>query len=299
MHAQQLRQLVCQAAEICYDLEGRLVDAHLKSEDPNDLCSEMDEQVSALARQMLSHSGFFNNPANLYLDEENQAQFDYSRICAADELFVIDPIDGSGAAMEGRPEYCIMAAHYKRNADGVFIATCAAMYRPRTMELMLWDGENVTYTEYLGTARERTRSNLQACSPHKPNNMLMDYRFYHTYVWDEQVPGNKVPKVHLNPSGFNMGDVALNRGLGFLFVYKPWDVCALPIAQALGCKAYLLTAQADGSFSADETPSYGLDLRWFAYDETKREFGKITKPLLVCRPQNLAAILTSLKLKQV
>lgn len=295
MNATLLRQLLLQAAEICYTLEGQMVDAHIKSEDIGDIRTEMDERVSALAHDVLIASGFFNNSANLYLDEENQEQFDYARINGADELFVIDPIDGSGAAMEGRPEYCIMAAHYKRNADGVFVATCSGMYRPRTMELLLWDGENTTYTEYHGTARERTRCNQQACNPSKPNNMLMDYRFYHTLVWDEKVPGNKVPKVHLNPSGFNMGDVALNRGLGFLFVYKPWDVCTLPIAQALGCKAYLLTAQADGTFTATETPTYGLDLRWFAYDFTKREFGKINKPLLVCRPQNLVTILTSLK----
>lgn len=289
-----LSRIMLAASQTCYELEGRAVAAHLKSADVDDIQSEMDRVVSHLAREKLRAEGFFDAPGHIYLDEEAQKEFDHAALEGSDELFIIDPIDGSGAAMEGRPEYCIMAARFRRANDGTFVAYEAAVHRPRTMETLYWhEHRGVVYQEYaLVPSLFRERAGQAACSPHEPRNMLFDYRFYRQFDWRENVPGNAVPKAHVNPSGFNMMDVALNRGLGFVFVYKPWDLCGLPIAQALGCEAYQLSAQPDGTFTGKLVTN--LDLKWFEYDAAKHEFGKIKQPLLVCRPANKARILKAL-----
>ena len=285
-----IRDILSSAAQIVGEGHCKMLSYEVKAD--KSLCSEIDQKVSLATKAILQKSGFFDDPRNMYLDEEDASSATLDQIKNANEVVIIDPIDGSGALLEGRSEYCIMVAHFKNN-NGVLTAIQSGVYAPRTFETVIMDVDGkVTVTETistgLNTTKNITRAGEDAVSKLNSGNMLLDYRYEQKFTWLAM----KSLKVHLNPSGRNVLDIAMNRGRGFVFVYKPWDLCAMPIAHALGCKTYLLSENGQ-SYTATEVNH--LDVNWFDYDADKNEFGKMKQPLLFCREENLAFILENLQ----
>lgn len=254
----------------------------------SDLASEVDRAVSHFVHEELSRQGFFDM-GGVLLDEE-RSQLSPDALADIEDIFVIDPIDGSGAAVMGRPDFCVQMAHYRNTPIGCLAKGCG-VFRPRTLEMCVYTNE-VEYTSYHGVeGLERKQPGHEAAFKGSPMVMLMDYRFFERYTWSES---EDVPMIHMNPSGFNMMDVAFNRGFGFVFEYKPWDLCLLPLAAAMGCHAWFLND--DGhAFVPEAIVPDRIDWNWFEYCHESEKFGKIKRPLLIARPERLGAIMASLR----
>lgn len=276
------------AGQIACSFDARRVSF---SGEGSDLVSDIDRAISAYVFEELTKSGFLSSK-RLLLDEERAKGVHPKDLEKADEIVVIDPIDGSGAAVDGRPEFCVQMAHYIRH-NGQLRARWSGFYRPRTLEMCVFGPAGVSYTSYHGVpGLHNERVGKDCVSGGVPRLMLLDYRFNERFDWQA-----RSPMVHMNPSGFNMGDVALGRGVGFVFEYKPWDVCLLPLAGALGCQAYFLHIK-DGRFEAHPADPMVFAPFDFFFDEDQQVFGKIKLPLLVCRPKHQAFILDNLRPRQ-
>ena len=279
-----IQNILHEAGAIFYTLRRQIT--HIQTHDKaGELVSDMDLQISNLVQEKITALGWEHI---LVLDEEKAKGLSPEKLNSAEYILIIDPIDGSGAALEGRVECCTMLGFFKNNGNGTFSPEACGYYRPITREQLIWsEKEGVTYTEQKGTKEEIVRQNAACANIHPPRNMLFDYRFQNHFRWNEAKT-----KARVGSSGFNIGEIALNRGIGFIFNYKPWDLVCLPLAKELGCESYFLTEE-NGAYTA--TKSGDFSLNWFDYDEEKQIFGKIKQKLLICRPENLHDILENLK----
>lgn len=288
-----IKALLNMAVTIIGNSHSQILHHEIKAD--KSVCTEIDVAVSKAIQRMLHETGFFDNLLNMYLDEECATSATLESIKNCNELVIVDPIDGSGAFLEGRPEYCVMIAHYKNN-NGVLTPIQSAVCAPRTFEtVILYQNGEVEVTQKIATSLSSfisiCRKGEDVVFKGRSNRGLGDYRYEQQFNWTGKT------KIDVNPSGRNVLDISMNRGRFFPFVYKPWDLCAMPIAQALGCKTYLLTEENEtGGFTAKEVVD--MDMSWFDYNSENNEFGKIKQPLLFCREENLAYVLQHLKQAQ-
>jgi len=274
-------------AELCLKSFGHV--GGVDHKDSDEIVSDLDMKISSMLKERLEPAGFFTYGNNLLVDEETVPQPSPEDIADSDYVVIVDPVDGSGAAIEGRAEYCVMLGLFKTNVFGVLQPVASVVARPKERELLVTSPEHdIELTVNKDTNLEVTYYTVEeACNPYPPRNMLLDYRFGKMFTWSES------PKAHLNPSGANMCDMALHRGLGFVFVYKPWDLIPMGLCYATGVKSYFLGVNSDGTYTPTEVTA--LDMNMFDYDADKGEYGKIKQPLLFCKPDNLDSILADLR----
>lgn len=278
MPLKTLKRVVLRGARMC--LKARTFRHELK--DDGSILTEIDTAISGLMQRTLQGEGYFNTRGNLLLDEEGTPLHAHD-VANCRQLVVIDPIDGTCPFATGRPEYTVMASTLVHAGDSRFTGRYAVAARPALGELTVFDGKQVLAGRLAWPHRLRPL----AAPGQKPPYMLMDYHWEKTFSWHDDST-----LIHCNPSGYNMLDLIYGKAVGFVFVYKPWDLCLLPMAEAVGIRQYALHRNADGTLRAKPLPP-GLDLALFWNDEAQT-YGKIKVPLLLTRPEHLAHIMNSL-----
>ena len=135
---------------------------------------------------------------------------------SAKRIFIVDPIDGTRAFMNGQPHFCVALAVLD---NGYPVAS--VLYAPVFNEL---------YSALVGHGARRNgvpirvsgRTELEGC------RMISDPRLFEDQHWPEPWPKFKFPDVHPNSTAYRLALVADGRWDGVVVMRRKfdWDVAA-------------------------------------------------------------------------
>lgn len=148
-----------------------------------------------------------------WLSEESS---DTPHRLSCNRVFVVDPIDGTRAFMNGQPHFCVALAVLE---GGVTVAS--VLYAPVFNEL---------YSAILGRGARRNGQSIHVNNRQVLENarMIADPRMFAADHWPEPWPELTFPDVHPNSTAYRMALVADGRWDGVVVMRRKfdWDVAA-------------------------------------------------------------------------
>ena len=135
---------------------------------------------------------------------------------SSQRIFIVDPIDGTRAFMNGQPHFCVALAVLDRGYP-----VASVLYAPVFNEL---------YSALIGKGSRRNgvpinvsgRQDLENC------RMIADPRLFESDQWPSPWPTFKYPDVHPNSTAYRLALVADGRWDGVVVMRRKfdWDVAA-------------------------------------------------------------------------
>jgi fructose-1,6-bisphosphatase/inositol monophosphatase family enzyme len=205
-------------------------------------------------------------PGCVVLGEEAYAENHdvMKRAAQADNVWIVDPVDGTGNFKDGKDEFCLLLAHVNRGVlDGAWI------YAPKLNKFVAWSvGEAVTINGKAVSLDKKEKlldqmvigDHIAYGYPDDRKQLVENRQFFHQ------------PRVSLGSFGIETVWMLENRIDALSFARcNPWDIapCAAMIS-ALGGKALKIDGSAmekntlfsrDGAFLACRSPDQWTEIR--------------------------------------
>jgi len=190
--------------------------------EPDHPVTEADIQVNNFLEEKLRSA----RPDYGWLSEETA---DTPARLSADRIFIVDPIDGTRAFMNGQPHFCVALAILEAGQP-----IASVLYAPVFNEL---------YSAIVGQGARRNGVDIRVSERAEldGSRMIADPRMFAPEHWPKPWPELRFPDVHPNSTAYRMALVADGRWDGVVVLRNKfdWDVAA----------AALLVTEAGGKVS--------------------------------------------------